>query len=204
MSDTAQRGRRGSHVDRRAATRRKLLDATLDTLVEHGYARTTTLQVQSRAGVSRGALLHHFASRAELLAAAVDHLFAVRAAELHDELLRTGPAPLRYAEGIDRAWEMVRKPSSIAVIELWTASRTDPELAAALRRNEPGLAAQIWRVFDVLVGRGITDHPSYPPFRNLVIEAMIGAAIAAHVRSEEIVAAEIALWKQLAEQLFGA
>src|SRR5437868_14617299 len=67
---------------RRDETRRALLDAAVESLIEVGFARTTTLEVQRRAEVSRGALLHHFPSKAELLVAAVDHLAEMRAREL--------------------------------------------------------------------------------------------------------------------------
>src|SRR5215831_6079633 len=67
---------------RRAETRRALLDAAVDSLIDVGFARTTTLEVQRRAQVSRGALLHHFPSKAELLVAVVDHLAEMRAKEL--------------------------------------------------------------------------------------------------------------------------
>src|SRR5215212_4750967 len=67
---------------RRAETRRALLDAAIESLIEVGFARTTTLEVQRRADVSRGALLHHFPSKAELLVAVVDHLAEMRAKEL--------------------------------------------------------------------------------------------------------------------------
>src|SRR5512140_2120275 len=67
---------------RRDETRRALLDAAVESLIEVGFARTTTLEVQRRAKVSRGALLHHFPSKAELLVAAVDHLAQMRAREL--------------------------------------------------------------------------------------------------------------------------
>src|SRR5580698_6045910 len=60
---------------RRDETRRALLDAAVESLIEVGFARTTTLEVQRRAEVSRGALLHHFPSKAELLVAAVIELF---------------------------------------------------------------------------------------------------------------------------------
>ncbi|XVQ08065.1 TetR family transcriptional regulator [Spirillospora sp. CA-255316] len=55
-------------------TRAALLQAAVDSLVEDGYAETTLQRVQSRAGVSRGALLHHFASKGALLVAAIHHL----------------------------------------------------------------------------------------------------------------------------------
>src|SRR5438270_8079387 len=67
---------------RRDETRRALLDAAVESLIEVGFARTTTLEVQRRADVSRGALLHHFPSKAELLVAAVDHLASMRGAQL--------------------------------------------------------------------------------------------------------------------------
>src|SRR6202008_2095778 len=103
-----------SHADRRAATRRRLLDATIETLVESGYSRTSTLEVQARAGVSRGALLHHFASRADLLISAVDHLIALRVAELHEQSLRVARNGDSFETGIDVMWRMFQTPSAIA------------------------------------------------------------------------------------------
>src|SRR5204862_515650 len=67
---------------RRDETRRALLDAAVESLIEVGFARTTTLEVQRRAEVSRGAFLHHFTSKAELLVAAIAHLAEMRAIEL--------------------------------------------------------------------------------------------------------------------------
>src|SRR5215813_9555374 len=67
---------------RREETRRALLDAAVESLIEVGFARTTTLEVQRRADVSRGAPLHYFPSKAELLVAAVDHLAEMRAREM--------------------------------------------------------------------------------------------------------------------------
>src|SRR3990167_8930260 len=78
---TAPRAPR-TQQQRRDETRGALLDAAVESLIEMGFARTTTLEVQRRAEVSRGALLHHFPSKAELLVAAVDHLAAMRAREL--------------------------------------------------------------------------------------------------------------------------
>jgi AcrR family transcriptional regulator len=68
-----------TQAQRRDEMRRVLLDAAVDSLVEHGFAGTTTLEVQRRAGVSRGALLHHFPSKAELLVATIGHLAEMRA-----------------------------------------------------------------------------------------------------------------------------
>src|SRR5205814_9733507 len=80
---------------RRDETRRALLDAAVESLIEVGFARTTTLEVQRRADVSRGALLHHFPSKAELLVAAVDHLAEMRAKEMKAFASQLPPDPSR-------------------------------------------------------------------------------------------------------------
>src|SRR5215212_9497832 len=87
---------------RREETRRALLDAAVESLIEVGFARTTTLEVQRRADVSRGALLHHFPSKAELLVAAVDHLAEMRARELKALSSQLPPEGIERAEGVRR------------------------------------------------------------------------------------------------------
>src|SRR4030095_16238891 len=66
---------RRTQAERRATTRQRLLDATVESLVDVGNAGTTTTEVCRRAGVSQGALFKHFATKAELVAAAAEHLF---------------------------------------------------------------------------------------------------------------------------------
>src|SRR6059058_877642 len=58
----------GARARRTADSRALILEAAVACLVEDGYAGASTLAVQARAGVSRGRLLHHFPSRAELVA----------------------------------------------------------------------------------------------------------------------------------------
>ncbi len=71
--------------------RHRLLDATVDSLVELGWAGTTTTVIAERAGVSRGAQLHHYPTKATLVMAAVEHLADRRAAEIR----RRGGQPAR-------------------------------------------------------------------------------------------------------------
>src|SRR3712207_8939771 len=67
-------------AERRARTQARLLDAAVECLADLGYAATTTIDVARRAGVSRGAQQHHFRTKAELMAAAIDHAFTQRLA----------------------------------------------------------------------------------------------------------------------------
>src|SRR5262245_15275635 len=121
---------------RRDETRRALLDAAVESLIEVGFARTTTLEVQRRAEVSRGALLHHFPSKAELLVAAIAHLAEMRAVELKrlsaelpaDRRSSDGKASARTDAVLDLLWQCFSGTFFQVAMELRTAARTDPEL----------------------------------------------------------------------------
>jgi AcrR family transcriptional regulator len=127
MATSTTRPRR-SQAERSATTREALLDATVACLIEDGYASTTTSRVAERAGVSRGAHLHHFQTRTALVAAAIEHLSRRRGAELYAaaEKLPTGRG--RIAAGLDLLWESYASPLFQAALDLWANGRTDPEL----------------------------------------------------------------------------
>ena len=116
--------------ERGIATRAALLEAALECLVELGYGATTTTEVARRAGVSRGAQLHHFPTKAELLSAAVESLFERRNAEFRKAFANFDPGVDQIDAAIDLLWSMFRGPTFVAWAELWMAARTDPELAA--------------------------------------------------------------------------
>ncbi|MFC8046562.1 TetR/AcrR family transcriptional regulator [Nocardia sp. NPDC057353] len=136
MASSVTRGRRTQH-ERSSAMRERLLDATVDCLVEYGYAGTTTPRIAARAGVTRGAQVHHFGAKADLVVAAVRHLAQRRSEVAVRELDRatTSADPLGVA--LELLWETHQGPLFAASAELWIAGRTDPVLAAALREAEP-------------------------------------------------------------------
>ncbi len=134
--------RRRSQAERSAATRDALLEATITCLVEDGYANTTTSRVAERAGVSRGAHLHHFQTRSALVAAAMERLARLRGEEL---LLAADALPTgreRVARGLDLVWESYANPRFQAALALWAQARTDPELRAHLVDVERALDRQ--------------------------------------------------------------
>lgn len=124
--------RRRTQAERREETRAALLDATVTCLVELGFAGTTTTEVTRRAGVSVGALLHHFPSKADLLAAAVGHVLERRQAEFRKAMANLEPGVDRLDAAIDLLWSGFSGPTFTAWLELWVAARTDPDLARAV------------------------------------------------------------------------
>lgn len=135
-SDSTTAAPRRTQEQRSSRTRARLLDATIDCLVEFGYAGTTTPRIAQRAGVTRGAQVHHFGSRDDLMIAAVNRLAerqVARALAEVEELSTDSP----YDALMDLLWDFHQGPLAIAVTELWVAGRTDPQLASAMRRVEP-------------------------------------------------------------------
>ena len=115
-------------------TRGAILDAALACFYELGYASTTTDAIARKAGVSRGAMLHHFPTRFDLIKAAVRHLTDQRLALFAEEESRInqGAEHTRVEEGIDAFWQQLNSPTFVVFHELRVAARTDPELAEAL------------------------------------------------------------------------
>ncbi|GAB3006842.1 TetR/AcrR family transcriptional regulator [Amycolatopsis acidiphila] len=126
------RGHR-TQAQRREQTRRALLDATVDCLVELGYARTSMQEICSRAGVSKGAAQHHFTDKAELMAAAVEHLTTKRMTALAESLGKLPRGADAIPAAIDMLWAGYSGALATASTELWIAARTDPALRAAIR-----------------------------------------------------------------------
>ena len=125
--------KRRTQADRREATRAALLDATIDCLVEDGYANTTTRRVAERAKVSPGALQHHFASKQELMSEAITHLTRRLAEDLMRRGLPSADSERELAEQlVDRLWETLNGPLIEAAMELAVAGRTDPSLRPTL------------------------------------------------------------------------
>jgi AcrR family transcriptional regulator len=118
--------------ERSASTRGALLDATIDCLVEFGYAGTTTTRVAERAGVTRGAQMHHFQRKAPLVVAALLRLAERRRRELVDRAERELPDDPDPGAALDIMWSVFSGPLFTAALELWIAARTDPELAEHL------------------------------------------------------------------------
>jgi AcrR family transcriptional regulator len=175
---------RRTRSERSADSRQLILDATLACLFEEGYARTTTLTIQARAGVSRGRLLHQFPSRDGLLVAACQHLAQHHLAEIENWVtssLDAANGAASVADRLDRAteqlWATFQQPYFWGAIELWTAARTDPGLRATLLPEERRLGAAIHHVIDVLYGPAITSLPGYPVMRELIFTSMRGVAL---------------------------
>lgn len=125
----------GWQAQKSAATRALILEAAVRCLAESGHAATTTHTIAETAGLSRGAMLHHFPSKHALFAATSEHVHANRLAPLRKAF---GRGDRHDADRVRRVLEALiahaRQPLSVAARELvasrGTASSSGPEEAA--------------------------------------------------------------------------
>jgi AcrR family transcriptional regulator len=137
---------RQRQADRSRQTRRKLMEATVECLVERGWAGTTTVLVAERAGVSRGAQLHHFRTRGELVAAAVEYVGARSVAALVERAAALPETGDRTVVVVQFVIDFYVSPLFTAALELWVAARTDPELKALVVDLEARLGREAHRI----------------------------------------------------------
>jgi|HubBroStandDraft_5_1064220.scaffolds.fasta_scaffold260622_2 AcrR family transcriptional regulator len=108
--------------------RLRLLDAAADCLYELGYSKTTTIGVAARAGVSRGAELHHFPTKEHLVTEAMRHVLARRLEEFRAAFAALPEGADKPGAAIDILWQKLSDRTFYAWLELVVAARTDPAL----------------------------------------------------------------------------
>ena len=132
--------------------RQRLLEATVECLVESGWSGTSTTLVSKRAGVSRGAQLHHFPTKNDLVLAAVEHLSRLRGAELAQAATKLPQGSRRTRAVLEMLADHFTSPVFTAALELWVAARTDPALQAAVGPLEQRIGREVHRHTVELLG----------------------------------------------------
>ncbi len=110
-------------------TRESILHAIVECLAEYGYSNLTLGQVARKAGLSKGAMQHHFESKSAAIEAALQFIFQQQL-ELQQSYVK-GPCETQdevHSRRIDALWDFVQDPSYTAFLEIAMAARTDPHL----------------------------------------------------------------------------
>jgi AcrR family transcriptional regulator len=165
---TATPRARRTQEERSTAMRERLLDATVSCLVEYGYSGTTVSRIAERAGVTRGAQVHHYRTKEDLVVAAIRHLAEELAAQVILEAPRLASSHDPVDAALDILWKLHRGPIFAATVELWVAARTDPELANQVREVEP----IVLRGLGSLEGTGLEQYVADGDAVNAVFTAM--------------------------------
>jgi AcrR family transcriptional regulator len=168
---------RRQQSDRTAATRTAVLDATVELLIERGYAGTSTRLAAERAGVSLGALQHHFRTKAILSVEAMRYVTQ----RLAEEFVAASPGSDnvidRFGGILDRLLVVFRGPTFAAAVEIQLASRTDTELQQPVRDLHDDVEEIILDGATALLPE-IAELPGFDSLLQTSVSAVRGLAIA--------------------------
>lgn len=165
-----------TQAERTAATTDKLLGATVASLVERGYRGTSTPEVCRRAGVSRGAQLHHFPNKEALVAAAVEHLLSQRVAELQARLASAPAGVLDLEDAASFLWRVYTGDTFYAWLELVVAARTDNDLRVIMAELDERLVAKAERVVSKFLLPYVDDARQVKATTRLILAIFDGLA----------------------------
>jgi AcrR family transcriptional regulator len=175
----------GWQAQKSAATRNLIIEAAIKCFVELGYARTTTTAIAEKAGLSRGAMLHHFPSKIDIVRAAVEYLHAKRLKAFRRAVQRSTSDGDRVRANLDAYWRHVRHPLFVAFFELVVAARTDPELADILRPAQEAFEEEWHRTAREVFTEWQTEDSTFDVALDLTRYVLEGMAISFLVHKED-------------------
>ncbi|MFH2007998.1 MAG: TetR/AcrR family transcriptional regulator [bacterium] len=189
MTETQEREQpegkvRRTQAERSTATRRKLLEATVTCIVEEGIARASGPRICRIAGVSRGAQLHHFPTKASLVAAAAEHLLMRR----HTEFRASHGGRLSAAglgSAVEALWAIYTGPTLQAWQELVNASRSDADLRELLAQVNQRFFGEARRTLALLLGMESAEHPQLDAWTRFVLSVLDGLAMNQILETDE-------------------
>ena len=197
--------KRRSQKERSADTSARLMNATIDLLHERGIARTSTPEIARLAGVSRGALTHHFASREAIISASVADLLGRVTRDLHrfadDFVVRGGSSD----EIVDYIWAVMSDRLFYVTMEYLPEARHNPgfkaDLVPVVRDFHAGLDA----VWTALASRTGADPDHTRTVMNATMCLVRGMIAQTILRNDPpYYAAMLRFWKMQVRQHFPA
>lgn len=132
QADPQGPGEMGWQARKSEATRNQIISAAIHCIVESSYSNTTTMKIAEKAGLSRGAMLHHFPSKIDIIRAVVEYLHEKRLHAFRRSVQELPEGQDRVRLAVRSYWEHVNHPLYIAIFELSVAARTDDELSDIL------------------------------------------------------------------------
>lgn len=185
--------RREPQQDRSRATRERLLDATVDSLAEVGWHGTTVVAVAARAGVSRGAAQHHFATRDDIVQAAMLRVGEALVTRLREQAARAASS----RDVLVVLTGMWVEPAGRAALQLWIAASTDPALRELVLPLERGLTGELTLLTAEMLHLDLADAQDRQAVR-LVLDAARGVGVGILVRGDlSVRQADLARWAEV-------
>jgi len=192
---------RRTQAERTAQTRERIVRAAVESIAELGFQKTTASEITRRAGVTWGAVQHHFGGKDGILAAVLEESFARFAARLAEVPIANAPLTARVSGFVDRAWAHFGSPDYRSTFEILLNATADEE------GSDAGGAEPIWqsemldswnRVWSRIFADVSLPRRKTVALQTFTISVLSGMAALAMLRRavEPVHAAELELLKQ--------
>lgn len=190
---------RQTQAQRSDAMRDRLCSAAIQQLVEKGYAHTSVTAICRRAGVSRGAFLHHYPAKQDMIDDVARTLMNESQRRLGRVLLEVADESNRVEALVEGAWEEIfNTPRYQAYMELLNASQSDPELTQLLQ----SISRDVLKMLDQAVAHYFepVSADSFKPKAIFILSQWLLAGITNQrhlIDSPEYIRYHLDIWKQL-------
>lgn len=188
---------RRTQAERTTHTKRALIDATISVIHRLGYGGATTALIAEEAGVSRGAILHHFGTRAALMAEVIRDVFEKERAE-YDRLDTESHLGRKVSDWPAMLWHVFRQPSGLAVLEILQAARSDAELSELVTSTQQAIEDLAQE--SMSTSFGAPRNPVFMDEMRLIVWAIRGLSIAqVLVKDPEEIDGSVSLFSRILE-----
>lgn len=185
VTEAATKPARRTQAERSASTRARILDAAVSCLFENGYGATTTVSVAAAAKVSRGAMLHHFPSKADLMLATLNHVIERNQANFLEATLAIPDPWERYAALADLRLTAARQPAGVAFMEIMVGTRSDDAVRARFAEFQYQIAGRSsQRMADWAKASGVKVTARDQAVSHTISLAIFGLAIEAQINPD--------------------
>lgn len=167
----------GRQAQKSASTRKMIVDAVLQCLIKYGYANTSTPRIADEAGLSRGAMMHHFSNRNTMIQAAIEYLHAKRLRAFRRAVSSLPETEPHLHDALMAYWRQVTHPLFVAFHELAVASRTDKDLERILKPAQAAFYREWYQLAVDLFPEWQSDRTSFILALNFVQSTLEGAAV---------------------------
>lgn len=173
MQVSRKRSPRRTQQERREETRQALLEGMMSALMELGYARTTTSEITRRAGLTSGALQHHFASKEELVLAVVEYQFEEVRTQL-EAFANDGASEEAWKPFIELLGSIYAGRRYMAIWEIVMGTRADASLHTLVMQHRIQSQAILERLWSAIFMGSIPDKTKRVDLMHFTLSTLRG------------------------------
>ena len=185
-SQTGKPGDIGWQAQKSAATRAQIIRAAISCIVESSFSNTTMMKISEKAGLSRGATLHHFPSKMDIIRAAVDYLFEKRLQAFRRSILEISKGADMAHLAVQAYSAHLNHPLYIALFELSVAARTDDALKQILAPAQLAFDQEWYQTAWDLFPEWHSDREAFDLALNLSQQLIEGMTISSFTQARQI------------------